>query len=62
MIIEYPSPLHELDQKRRREPGTGEPYSMYDLDLKEPISTASKLVGKSKDNRVCSIEDAATGE
>lgn len=51
--------LHELDAKRRREPETGEPYTMYDLDREKPISTVTKLVGDSKACRVVSIEEAA---
>ncbi|CAD7938966.1 unnamed protein product [Amoebophrya sp. A120] len=52
-------PLHESLQKRRKDPETGEPYALYDLDLQEPIPTVAKLVGKSKDHNCCSLEEAA---
>ena len=52
-------PLHQGKEKRRRCPETGEPYTMYDVELDEPVSTVAKLVGKSKNNTVVSLQRAA---
>ena len=54
-------PLHNSKEKRRKCHETGEAYTMYDVELDEPISTVSKLVGKSKNNTVVSLQVAAEG-
>mmetsp|Transcript_10659 Transcript_10659/g.26097 ORF Transcript_10659/g.26097 Transcript_10659/m.26097 type:complete len:661 (+) Transcript_10659:90-2072(+) len=53
-------PLHEAGNKQRKDPASGEPYALYDLELQEPIPTVAKLVGRSKQHECCSLEEAAT--
>ncbi|CAD7959288.1 unnamed protein product [Amoebophrya sp. A25] len=52
-------PLHESLQKRRKDPETGEPYALYDLETQEPIPTVAKLVGRSRTHECCSLEAGA---
>lgn len=51
--------LHKMDEKRRRDPETQEPYTLYDTILQKPIPTVAKLVGSSKEHEVVSLEEAA---
>jgi len=53
-------PLHKMDEKRRRDPETQDPYTLYDKVLGKPIPTIAKLVGNSREHEVVSIEEAAT--
>lgn len=52
--------LHEMEYRRRKDPTTGEPFTLYDVELQKPISTAAKFVGESKNHTVISLDEAAT--
>merc|ERR1719421_1275124 len=48
-----------MEYRRRKDPTTGEPFTLYDVELQKPISTAAKFVGDSKNHTVISLDEAA---
>merc|ERR1719379_1999485 len=48
-----------MEYRRRKDPTTGEPFTLYDVELQKPISTAAKFVGESKNHTVISLDEAA---